>query len=264
MEGSSLRLDQMRVVLTGASGGIGSALAQALLQQGAHLLLVSRSAEKLQTLQARLGSASVSTLVADITQAQDRAKIVATAISFQANVLINNAGVPSFGALQPLPPEQLEAVLHTNLLAPILLTQGLLPHLTQQAAAHVLNIGSVLGQLGLPGYSVYCASKFGLRGFSEALRRELQFTPVRVQYLGPRATQTTFNDAAAARYQQHTGTHTDTPQQVAQAALRLLQSADAECFLGFPEKWAVKLNALAPQMLDRAFRSHTEFVMKGE
>ncbi|MFN7536940.1 MAG: SDR family NAD(P)-dependent oxidoreductase, partial [Burkholderiales bacterium] len=60
MEGSSLRLDQMRVVLTGASGGIGSALAQALLQQGAHLLLVSRSAEKLQTLQARLGSASVS------------------------------------------------------------------------------------------------------------------------------------------------------------------------------------------------------------
>lgn len=254
----------MRVVLTGASGGIGSALAQALLQQGAQLLLVSRSADKLQTLQARLGSGSVSTLVADVTLAQDRAQIIAAAITFDANVLINNAGVPSFGALAHLEPAQLEAVLHTNLLAPLLLTQGLLPHLTRQATARVLNVGSVLGRLGLPGYSVYCASKFGLRGFSEALRRELQFTPVRVQYLGPRATQTAFNDAGAARYQQHTGTHTDTPQQVAQAALRLLQSGQAECFLGFPEKWAVKWNGIAPQMLDKAFRSHTEFVMKGE
>ncbi|MFO0387818.1 MAG: SDR family NAD(P)-dependent oxidoreductase, partial [bacterium] len=135
-----MRLDQMRVVLTGASGGIGSALAQALLQQGAHLLLVSRSAEKLQALQARLGSGSVSTLVADVTLAQDRAQIIAAAITFDANVLINNAGVPSFGALAHLEPAQLEAVLHTNLLAPLLLTQGLLPHLTRQATARVLNV----------------------------------------------------------------------------------------------------------------------------
>ena len=127
-----------------------------------------------------------------------------------ANVLVNNAGVPSFGRLESLGAEHIEQVLRTNLLAPMLLTQALLPSLRRQPRAQVIQVGSALGRIGLPGYSVYSASKFGLRGFAEALRRELRDSPVRVQYLGPRSTRTGFNDAPRRRLQprhRHGGRH---------------------------------------------------------
>ena len=99
---------------------------------------------------------------------------------------MHNAGVPSFGPLEPIAsPAQMQQVLQTNLLAPMLLTQALLPHLRRLPRAQVICVGSALGRIGLPGFSVYGASKFGLRGFAEALRRELADTPVRVQYPRP-------------------------------------------------------------------------------
>lgn len=258
-----MKTSQMRVVLTGASGGIGIALAQALNAQGAHLLLIGRSAAKLQALHMTLDTARATVLVADITNPTDREQIRQAAVAMQANVLINNAGLPAFGALQNFPSSEIEQVLQTNLLAPMLLAQSLLPVLLTQSTARLLNIGSTLGRLGLPGFSVYCATKFGLRGFSEALRRELQNSSVRVQYLGPRATQTAFNSHDAKNYQTCTGAKIDSPHTVALAALRLLESGKAERFVGFPERWAVGLNGLTPSSLDKAFRSHAELITQG-
>lgn len=149
-------------------------------------------------------------------------------------------------------------MLATNLLAPMLLTRALLPQLQSQREARVLNVGSALGRLGLPGYAAYSASKFGLRGFSEALRRELAGTPVRVQYLAPRATDTGFNDARVEAYNRATQTRSDSPEVVADAALRLLASGAAERFLGFPEALAVRINGLVPAWLDRAFGRHND------
>lgn len=251
-----------RVLLTGASGGIGRAMARALMQSGASVLLVGRSIPALTTLQHDLDPAAQHTPerlhrhAADLCDPSALAGLCEAAQAWGVNVLIHNAGMPSFGRLDTLAPDALQQMLHTNLLAPMLLTQALLPHLQRQPRAQVICIGSALGRLGLPGYSAYCASKFGLRGFAEALRRELGDSPVRVQYLGPRSTRTDFNSASVQAYNQATGTASDPPEAVAQALLALLESEASERYLGFPETLAVRLNGLAPRLLDGAFRKH--------
>ena len=250
----------LSVVLTGASGGIGSALAARLAAAGARVLLVGRRGAPLAALADSLGAGvrtlRVQALAADITTAAGRSAIRDIAAARGCNALINNAALPCFGSFADADPLQIDAVLRTNLVAPIQLTLALLPQLQAQPQARVLNIGSATGRLGVPGFAVYGAGKFGLRGFSETLRRELADTSVRVQYLGARATRTGFNDQRADEFNRRTRTATDSPAAVAEAALKLLLSGRAEKFLGLPESVAVRLNGLAPSLLDRAFSSH--------
>lgn len=255
----------MSVLLTGASGGIGAALAAALCAAGASVLLVARRAEPLTRLAAQLSMPSafgaaaagqVAALPADITRAADRQQLAQAAHDRGVNVLVNNAGAPCFGAFASMDEAQIAQALLVNLVAPMQLTHALLPQLAAQPQARVLNVGSALGRLGLPGYALYGAAKFGLRGFSEALRRELAGSGVRVQYLGPRATRTGFNDARVAAYNAATGAASDAPERVAQAALALLDSGAAERFVGFPESLAVRINGLVPHWLDGAFGRH--------
>jgi short-subunit dehydrogenase len=260
-----MRPAEMVVVLTGAAGGIGRAMTLALVRAGARVLLVGRRPAPLVALAAEIGEPGrAQALVADITRREGRAAIRAAAAAQRANVLINNAGVPCFGALETLDEERIAAVLLTNLIAPIQLTHALLPQLRGRSEANVLNIGSVLGRLGLPGYTVYSAGKFGLRGFSESLRRELSATSVCVQYLGPRSTRTAFNDARVEAYNRATATRADAAERVAAAALAQLESRRPERFVGFPESLAVRLNGLAPHWLDRAFVKHAAVVAQPE
>lgn len=257
-----MKANQARVLLTGASGGIGRAAAAALVKAGAAVMLVGRSAERLAAqageLTGRASGASerVTWQAADVVDDADRSRLGDSATRWGANVLVHNAGVPSFGRLESLAAHDIRRMLDTNLLAPMLLTQALLPHLHRLPQAQVICVGSALGRIGLPGYSAYCASKFGLRGFAEALRRELGDTAVRVQYLGPRSTLTPFNSPEVDAYNLATGTAMDTPDTVAAALLCLLEDEAAERFLGFPEKLAVRLNGLVPGLLDGAFDRH--------
>ncbi|RPH63323.1 MAG: SDR family NAD(P)-dependent oxidoreductase, partial [Burkholderiales bacterium] len=156
-----------------------------------------------------------------------------------------------------------QAVLQANLLAPMLLTQALLPSLRRLPKAQVLFVGSAVGRIGMPGFSVYGASKAGLHGFAEALRRELADTPVKVQILGPRSTRTAFNDAAVEAYNRATGTAMDSPEVVAAALLQLIESESAERFLGFPERLAVRLNGLLGALLDGSFARHRRSLHAG-
>nr|WP_145547355.1 SDR family oxidoreductase [Variovorax boronicumulans] len=251
-----------RVLLTGATGGIGQAAAGALLRAGAQVMLQGRSPAKLAALARALPSADAATPAAwhacDLADADTLGALADAAGRWGCNVVVHNAGVPGFGRLESLTPAALQQVLQLNLLAPMLLTQALLPHLRAQGEARVVFVGSVLGRLGLPGYSVYGASKFGLRGFAEALRRELGDGPVGVQYLGPRSTRTAFNDDAVAAYNRATGTAMDDPETAARALVQLIESGAAERFLGFPERLAVRLNGLAPGLLDGAFAKHRQ------
>lgn len=252
-----------RVLLTGAGGGIGQAAAAALVGAGASVMLVGRSPAQLAT-QARTllreSTASVKPQVewyaADLTRTASVAGMAELAAGWGCNVVVHNAGVPGFGRLEALDANEMAQVLHINLFVPMLLSQALLPHLRALPEARILFVGSVLGRLGLPGYSVYSASKFGLRGFAESLRRELGDTRVGVQYLGPRTTRTTFNSDAVVHYNKATGTAVDEPQAAALALVELLQSGAPERFLGFPEKLAVCLNGLVPAWLDSAFAKH--------
>lgn len=235
-----------RVLLTGAAGGIGQAMTARLRAAGAHVLGVGR----------RAGPAGLPWVQADLTTDDGRAATADAAADFGANVVVHAAGVPGFGALSTLAPQQLEAIVATNLIAPMRLTQALLPALQRQPRAQIVFVGSALGRIGLPGFSVYGASKAGLHGFAEALRRELADTPVRVQILGPRSTRTGFNDGAVEAYNRATGTAMDSPGAVADALLALIESGAAERFVGFPERLAVRLNGVFGAGLDGSFAKH--------
>jgi short-subunit dehydrogenase len=255
-----MKAHDARVLLTGATGGIGQAAAAALLRAGSAVMLQGRSPAKLAAQARALPQAGTAEPVAwhagDLAHAEALPALADAASRWGCNVVVHNAGVPGFGRLESITPAAMQHVLQLNLLAPMLLTQALLPHLRTLGEARVVFVGSVLGRLGLPGYSVYGASKFGLRGFAEALRRELGDGPVGVQYLGPRSTRTAFNDDAVAAYNQATGTAMDAPETAARALVQLLESGAAERFLGFPERLAVRLNGLAPALLDGAFAKH--------
>lgn len=252
-----------RVLLTGASGGIGQAAAEALVGASASVMLVGRSPARLSA-QARAllreckgpMKPQVEWYAADLTRTASISGLAEVAAGWGANVVVHNAGLPGFGRLEALSATEMAQVLHLNLFVPMLLTQTLLPHLRALPEARILFVGSVLGRLGLPGYSVYSASKFGLRGFAESLRRELGDTRIGVQYLGPRSTRTAFNSEAVSHYNAATATAMDDPQSVARALVDLLESGAAEQFLGFPEKLAVRLNGLVPAWLDGAFTKH--------
>ena len=241
-----MRAADARVLLTGASGGIGRAMSETLRAAGAAVMGVGRHA----------GADDRPWVRADLTTAQGVATVTRSATAWEANVVVHAAGVPCFGALGDLSPERMAAVLQANLLAPMCLTQALLPHLLQLPKAQVVFVGSALGRIGVPGFSAYGASKAGLHGFAEALRRELADTSVKVQILGPRSTRTGFNDAAAQAQQQATGTASDDPRTVARALLRLIEREAAERFIGFPERLAVRLNGVLGARMDGSFVRH--------
>jgi short-subunit dehydrogenase len=261
-----MKLGEASVVLTGASGGIGAATARALVEGGARVLLVARNAQRLSTLAKSLSASAregqVAVLAVDLATPAGRRHLRDIAIARRVNVLVNNAGLPCFGALGAIDDATIAGVVATNLVAPIALTRELLPHLARQKRAIVLNVGSTLGRLGLPGFSVYAASKFGMRGFTESLRRELAGSSVDVLYLSPRATKTDFNSEHVSAYNRATGTREDDPEKVARAVLRTLARGTPERQLGFPERFAVRLNGLVPRWLDRAFTKHRAHVAR--
>jgi short-subunit dehydrogenase len=170
------------------------------------------------------------------------------------DVLINNAGISEFSPLEELSDTRLQELLGTNLLAPMQVTRTLLPLLRRQSSAAIVNVGSTFGSIGYAGFSAYCASKFGLRGFTEALRRELADSAVAVLYLAPRATRTAINEPAVDDLNQALGNATDDPLRVGAALVELLESERSNRFIGWPEKLFVAINQIAPALIDRALR----------
>jgi short-subunit dehydrogenase len=248
-----MKADQARVLLSGASGGIGQAMALALRDAGATVLGVGRGS-------APMPPHAAGWVQADLTTAAGIAAVAQAAADWRVNVVVHAAGLPAFGPLATTPAGQMAAVLQANLLAPMQLTQALLPQLRRLPQAQIVFVGSALGRIGLPGFSVYGASKAGLHGFAEALRRELADTPVRVQTLGPRSTRTGFNGAAVEAYNRATATAMDTPEAVAAALLQLIESEAAERFIGWPERLAVRLNGVFGALLDGSFAKHRRSV----
>jgi short-subunit dehydrogenase len=158
---------------------------------------------------------------------------------------------------------RLEKMTMINLVVPMLLCQSLLPMLKGRPDAAIVNIGSTFGSIGHPGFATYCANKFGLRGFTEALRRELSDLPLRILYLAPRATRTDMNSAAVDGLNEELGNAVDDPQVVVKSLLSLLKSgATKPHFIGWPERLFVRLNGLAPGIIDRAMRSRLPVIRR--
>jgi len=249
-----MQLPECRILLTGASGGIGLPLVEQLCAGGAQVLAVARDTSALQPLVARFG-AGLRLLDADLTLRPDRQAVLAEASRGQGvNVLLNAAGSNRFALLEALDEDAIDAMLAVNIGAAIQLTRLLLPLLRRQPRAVIAHIGSTLGSIGYPGYAPYCASKFALRGFTQALRRELADTRIRVLYVAPRATRTAMNSPAAMALNQALKSPVDEPAAVAGAVVRALVEDRQELYLGWPEKLFVRLNGLLPGLVDRALR----------
>ncbi|WP_237057132.1 SDR family oxidoreductase [Microbulbifer sediminum] len=243
------------VLLTGANGGIGSAIARQLAERGDRLLLQGRDADRLEQLRLSLPNPDRHrVLVADLLDSAGRQRLLQwCGEEERLDVLVNNAGVSRFALLGDMGDEELLRVLHTNLLVPMALARDLLPLLQRSAMPAVINIGSAFGHIGHPGFTAYGASKAGLFGFTEALRRECADSGVRVHYLAPRAVDTELNTPAVRALNRALRNKSDSPASVAQRCVELLgERVGQRRFIGWPERLFIKVNALFPRVVDSA------------
>lgn len=257
-----MKLHEACVILTGASGGIGLAIAEALCVAGAQVLAVSRHALPLTPLIERFPQ-QLSWVHADLTLPHDRHQVLAAARTLGGvNLLINAAGTNQFALLEQLDDDHINTLLTLNVGVPISLTRLLLPLLREAPGAMVVNVGSTYGSIGYPGYVTYCASKFALRGFSEALRRELADTRIGVLYVAPRATRTPMNSQAAQALNDAIKSGVDDPQVVAQAVMHAIAGDRRDLYLGWPERFFVRLNSLLPGLIDRSLRKQLPLIQR--
>ena len=248
------------VVLTGATGGIGAAIAHTLAEHGARLILVSRNRDKLDALNNDLPEGQHLIIEADLGVSEGR-QLVVEACSEGIDILINNAGVNHFGLLTSQSEQQLQQMFELNVMAPVLLTRALLPLLRLRVSS-VVNIGSGFGAIGFAGYCGYSASKFALRGFTEALRRELSGSTVNVLYLAPRATTTAMNSQFVVAMNKELGNAMDRPEWVASELMKLLDGSSGCRNLGWPERFFIKLNSLFPSIVDKAMAKQLPIITK--
>jgi short-subunit dehydrogenase len=247
-----MKLHNSKILITGASGGIGSAVAKALTRQGANLFLVGRNEQTLNSLaEELLGNHKI--IIADINTIEGREHIVKQCSSNGGiDLVINLAGIIDFQFFEKQSEKFIQDILTTNLISPMLLCHKLIPLLKLKENTAIVNIGSTFGSIGHPAFTTYCASKFGLRGFTEALRRELADTGIKVFYLAPRATSTNLNSNALSSLNEAMGSKTDSAEWVANELIILLTSDKHQRYLGWPEKLFIRINALFPSLVHNA------------
>lgn len=257
-----MKLAGKRVLLTGATGGIGRHLALKLAAQGAELALVCFDAHKLNALAdviaARGGKASV--IVADFNHAH-AAQGVADAARVKmggVDVLVNNAGILDFVRFAEQSPERIAQMVQVNLTVPLQLTRALLPDFIARDSGQIVNIGSIFGSIGFPHYASYSATKFAMRGFSQALRRELAGYDIAVTYVAPRAVKTPINDDVATEMFKATGTNLDEPEYVAGKILQAMLRGNRDSYIGQPESLFAWLNGFLPSLVSMGLKKQTE------
>lgn len=242
-----------RLVLTGATGGIGKATAKALDNHGYCLLLTGRNEEKLKMLCGSLKGVGHRYIVSDLTSDEGIKTLSSTAFDFEINGVVNCMGINELATIEQTTNANIARIISTNLVAPINVCKVLIPQLKGESESLILNVGSILGSIGYAGSSIYCSSKFGLRGFTESLRRELGDTSISVMYLAPRATNTSLNTDAMNQMNLELGNTLDEPDYVAEQIVKQLANGKSgNHFLGWPESFFVKLNGLFPTLVDKA------------
>jgi short-subunit dehydrogenase len=177
-----MQLAGTSVLLTGASGGIGQAIARALGAQGARVILTGRRADALEDLRAAL-PAGAEVLTADLSQAGEAARLAERA--GDVDVLVANAGLPASGAVVDFTPEQIDRALDVNLRAPMQLARAFVPGMVERGRGHLVFVSSLAGKAPSARSGIYSATKFGLRGFAGGLREDLVGTGVGVSVVFP-------------------------------------------------------------------------------
>ena len=223
-----MNLESQRILITGASGGIGQELCVQLAQHKSRLCILDRNQDSSERLGVELKKLPVDVLAiqADITRADDRERAInkMTQAWGGIDILINLAGVMDFARFDEEDPGIIQRILQVNVEAPMQLTRSVLPQMVERSHGRIVNIGSMFGSIGFPCFAAYSASKFAMRGFSQALRRELNGSGVGVTYVSPRAVKT----------------------------ISAIVKEKDEAYMGFPESMFARINAILPGIVSRS------------
>ncbi|MBI5682841.1 MAG: SDR family oxidoreductase [Deltaproteobacteria bacterium] len=252
-----MELKGRNAIITGAGGGIGSKIALAFAREGVNIALVDVRKESINpiALECKARGVKASIIAADITKEDGLKDIVLRAEKElgDIDILINNAGITVFKPIKSHTDKEVLTTIMLNVYAPIRLTQSVLSGMLRRGTGRVVNIGSMFGSLSFPYFGIYSASKYAIRGFSEALRRELIGTGVGVTYIAPRATKTS-QSKEFFEMAERTGMNLDAPDKVASIVVDAVLKDRNEVYIGRPERFFAFLNKFIPSVIDKGLR----------
>jgi short-subunit dehydrogenase len=238
-----MNISGSKVLLTGATGGIGHAIARALHGAGAQLVLTGRRTDVLEPLAAELGATSIAVDLAD----RDATHALAHDYA-HVDILVANAALPASGHIHSFSTEEIDRALDVNLRAPIVLAHHFAEQMLTRGKGHLVFISSLSGKSGAPGSSIYSATKFGLRGFSQGLREDLHGTGVGVSTVFPGF----IRDAgmfAESGVTLPKGVGSSTPEQVAAGVIRAIEHDKGELDVAPASmRLGAKVALVAPQL----------------
>jgi NAD(P)-dependent dehydrogenase (short-subunit alcohol dehydrogenase family) len=240
-------------LITGASMGIGEAIARVFAEEGARVAVAARSIEKLQALAEQLPTDAL-VIRADMSRSEDvREMVEQTVARFgRLDILVNNAAVGMYASVADMKPEQVEHLVKTNWLGPVHAIQAAVPHMRRQGGGQIINISSVAGKVALPWMGAYCSSKFALNALSNSLRMELSADNIRVLLVCPGRVRTPFTENAfkdfATRPLYPGGISAE---RVAQAVLRASLAGKREIMIPADNRILGWTRALLPAVVDR-------------
>ncbi len=239
------------VLLTGATGGIGTAIARAFGARGANLILTGRRAAVLNELAAEVSGRPIP---CDLSRREEVERLATEANATAIDVFVANAALPASGVFTELTQEQIDRMLEVNLRAPIALARALAPPMIEAKRGHMVFISSLAGKAAGPASSLYAATKFGLRGFALSLREDLRQHGVGVSTVLPGFIRGAgmFADAGTSL---PPGVGTRTPEQVADAVIRAVEQDRAEVEVApAPLRLGAAIAGAAPEIASSAAR----------
>jgi short-subunit dehydrogenase len=231
------------VLLTGASGGLGQAIARALAERGASLVLTGRRTEVLEPLAGELGARALAVDLAEPAEAERLAQQCA-----DADILVANAALPASGRLESFSVDEIDRALNVNLRAPIVLAHSLSPAMVGRGRGHLLFMSSLAGKAATPGTALYNASKYALRGFASALRADLHGSGVGVSAVFPGFIREA-GMFADAEVKLPPGVGTRAPEDVARAVVSAIERNRGEVDVApMPLRASALLAGIAPEL----------------
>jgi len=266
--GRRRELAGLRLLVTGASQGIGRAIALLAAKRSMKVLAAARNQELLNQLAAEAGGAAIEVVASDVATSEGRDAMVRAAKEKLGglDVLVNNAGIGATGHFADSSPDVLRSIMETNFFGTVETTRAFLPLLREGKTPAVVNVSSILGRRAIPGRSLYSASKFAVEGWSQAIRAEFARFDIDVITINPGLTQTNFSQNMLEKKAKQSLDHMRgmSPEGVAEATLDALAAGKKTVSLTFQGKALLFASRFLPGLVDRIAKKRVRTIFADE